>query len=1545
MTASNPFRCYVMGAESLLVQCSERLLDDGHKILGVITADADIANWADGRELPVIAPGKDLASRLGNDPFEWFFSIANLSIIPDDVLALPTEGAINFHDGPLPRYAGLNAPSWAIAAGERTHGVTWHLIEGGVDEGDILEQRLFELTDRETALTLNTRNYELGIESFTALIAKLGEGEAPRTKQDLTQRSYFAKHQRPEAACAVDWSQPAHRIDALVRALDYGYGRYANPIGAPKVLTDKGAILLPECERGQDSVSEAPGTVISIDDDGLEIATATGSLVFPRVLDADGEPLGPQGAFRMGIEPGKSLTMSAEARARLTEIDADLAKTESFWLRRLRTLEAAELPQVNRAAKPSANAERRALEVAADEPTLFAALGAWLARVTGKDRFDVGYRDPGLADRISGAEALYAARVPLRLTVDRSASFASLKEAAGAALDKARARGSYPRELFLRQPDARRPAWDLVLERVASLDGWSLPEGVAAGVITDGSAAALVFDPSRLAPQAADALRHQLTVLLGADASTSVAELPLLAEAEREKVLREWNATTADFPRDATVHGLFEAQVDRTPDATALIVRADQMSYRALDERANQLAHRLIAAGVGPDQAVGLCVDRSMDLVVGALAILKAGGAYVPLDPSYPAERLAFMLEDCGAKVVVTKEGSQEALPSGGAERVRIDEAATFEGQPTTRPSVDGLASDKLAYLIYTSGSTGKPKGVMVEHRQVSNFFVGMDDRISHQDGGTWLAVTSLSFDISVLELFWTLARGFRVVVSSDQDRALVSGGGSAVSRYSHRKIDFSFFYFASDEGEGATGRDKYRLLLEGAKYADENGFVAVWTPERHFHAFGGLYPNPSVASAAIAVTTENVKIRAGSCVNPLHHPVRVAEEWAVVDNLSNGRVGISFAAGWQPNDFILRPEAFENNKQRMIDEIEVIQRLWRGETLTFDGPKGETKVRTLPRPTQAELPFFITAAGNPKTFELAGRMGGGILTHLLGQSVDEAKEKIRIYREAWKAAGHPGEGHVVLMLHTFIGESEEQVKDVVREPMKGYLKSSMMLIQQHAWSFPAFKRHAKEDKSFRDNFLNLSPEDTDALLDHSFERYYETSALFGTVDKAMETVDQCRGIGVDEIACLIDYGIDTQTVLDHLPRLNELRERSSAVTAPVEDDDYSIAAQLGRWEVTHMQCTPSMARMLVMNDEARSALSGVKHLMIGGEAFSGQLAGELRDATSASITNMYGPTETTIWSSTEVAEPVEGTVAIGTPIANTQLYVLDEGRQPVPVGVPGELYIGGDGVTRGYWGREELTNERFVADPFAGEGARMYRTGDEVRWRDDGHIEFLGRIDHQVKIRGYRIELGEIEARLEALEGVRTAVVIAREDTPGDKRLVGYLKFDGDMDEAALKAQLGEGLPDFMVPARLMRVERFPLTPNKKIDRKALPRPETKLADRDPEELVEPAGEIEEKIADVWREILGLHDVSSHDNFFELGGHSLLAVQAHREIRESTGKELTVTDIFRFPTIAALAAHLEGDGGASEAVSKAADRAAARRQARGKGRRVLRRR
>ena len=268
-------------------------------------------------------------------------------------------------------------------------------------------------------------------------------------------------------------------------------------------------------------------------------------------------------------------------------------------------------------------------------------------------------------------------------------------------------------------------------------------------------------------------------------------------------------------------------------------------------------------------------------MVVGVLATLDLGAAYLPLDPTYPIERLGFMVDDAGIAVLLATGGTAVEL---GRSDITVIDPGSPNGDTPGPARVEHDPAD-LAYLIYTSGSTGLPKGVMLEHREVTNFFAAMDEVIDPDPPGVWLAVTSLSFDISVLELLWTVTRGFHVVLKSD--RGVPAAGAAAVAGAAPtaaRPVTFSLFYFAAGE---EAAHDGYRLLLDSARFADRHGFEAVWTPERHFHAFGGAYPNPSVTGAALAAITEHVGIRAGSVVLPLHSPIRVAEEWGVVDNIS----------------------------------------------------------------------------------------------------------------------------------------------------------------------------------------------------------------------------------------------------------------------------------------------------------------------------------------------------------------------------------------------------------------------------------------------------------------------------------------------------------------------------------------------------------------------------------------------------------------------------------------------------------------------------------
>ncbi|HEU4874869.1 MAG TPA: MupA/Atu3671 family FMN-dependent luciferase-like monooxygenase, partial [Pyrinomonadaceae bacterium] len=342
--------------------------------------------------------------------------------------------------------------------------------------------------------------------------------------------------------------------------------------------------------------------------------------------------------------------------------------------------------------------------------------------------------------------------------------------------------------------------------------------------------------------------------------------------------------------------------------------------------------------------------------------------------------------------------------------------------------------------------------------------------------------------------------------------------------------ISFSLYFF-SDDGSKTTD-DKYRLVLESAKFADRHGFTAVWTPERHFQDFGGLYPNPSVLSAALAVLTERIQIRAGSVALPLHHPVRVAEEWSLVDNLSHGRVAVSFASGWHTNDFIFAPEIYDDRKEVMFRHIELIQRLWAGEKVKLPGAGGsEVEFRILPRPIQQQLPIWITSSGSAETWRRAGVIGANVLAAYIGYSPEELAQRIELYREARAMHGHdPRTGVVTIMLHTFVGDDDQEVKEKVRVPFSNYLRT-----------------YFKQYETTLAGVAGVNEADKVALMSVAFEKYFEASTLMGTPDKCARLIDTLVEVGVDEIACLIDFGVDADSVLRSLERLDDLKNISHA--------------------------------------------------------------------------------------------------------------------------------------------------------------------------------------------------------------------------------------------------------------------------------------------------------------------------------------------------------------------------------------------------------------
>ncbi|MCU0532553.1 MAG: amino acid adenylation domain-containing protein [Hydrococcus sp. Prado102] len=641
-----------------------------------------------------------------------------------------------------------------------------------------------------------------------------------------------------------------------------------------------------------------------------------------------------------------------------------------------------------------------------------------------------------------------------------------------------------------------------------------------------------LFDSSAIAQM----LAHYQVLLetIVTNPKLRLSQIPLLTAKERDRLLREWNDTEAEYPQDKCIHELFEERVEKAPDAIALVFEDQYLTYRELDNRANQLARYLQQLGVRAEVPVGIYLKRSLEMFVAMLGVLKAGGAYIPIDPTYPSERVATILEDARVGLIVSQSGLETELLSNQTKWINLDRISDLISQHSIDSCLNAIDSENLAYVIYTSGSTGKPKGVAITHQALVNYTLEIIEQFELQGGDRMLQFASIGFDVVVEEIFPTWIIGATVV-------------------------------------------------LPGA--------------------------------------TELISCR----------------------------------------EF-----------QHLIEQEQI---------------------------TVFELPTAY-----------------------------------------W-----------------------------------------------HQW----------------------------------------VSELF-----------------------------DSQ------------------------------------------QTVPSCVRLAI----------------VGGERISPERLRQWQQFSTPLI-HVYGLTETTVTSTlyrlNSDVKLLE--LPIGKAIANTQIYLLDSNLQPVPVGVAGEIYIGGAGIARGYLNRAELTAERFIPNPFSKDaGARLYRTGDLAKYLPDGNIEFLGRIDHQVKVRGFRIELGEIEAVLNQHPQVKECVVINREDVPGENRLIAYIvyKQEKDVTVTELRRFLEEKLPRYLVPSNFVTIDAIPLSSNGKIDRRSLPIPDNLRPELEVD-YVRPQTEVQQAIADVWQKVLALEKVGIHDNFFEIGGHSLLLIQVNSKLRQLFNTDLSIVEMFRYPTISSLSEYL----------------------------------
>lgn len=928
-------------------------------------------------------------------------------------------------------------------------------------------------------------------------------------------------------------------------------------------------------------------------------------------------------------------------------------------------------------------------------------------------------------------------------------------------------------------------------------------------------------------------------------------------------------------------------------DKPALIAGETVLTYAELRHQALRLCAQFAHMGGSATAPIVIYSERGPSQVAAMLACLWSGRPYVPVDLETPVQRLEEIIHQAAPTAVLT---DAPLLPwaSGTLPCAAFDIIGT---QTALDNAPAAVAFDRTAYIIFTSGSTGAPKGVEVTHEALTNFFVAMDHVAITKADATWVSVSSIAFDISVFELLWPLGHGQKVVIQQRGMQAAERAAGLA-----QKAPSFSLMYFADEETDEGGG--KFDLLMAGAKFADDNGLEAIWTPERHFGAFGGTFPNPAISSAAVAAITSKVQIRAGSVVPVLHHPMRLCEDWSMIDNLSGGRVGISFASGWQPHDFVFNPDAYADRKTHMLESIKTVQDIWRGAPYRGTSGQGEkVDLYCRPAPVQEELPFWISSAGNPATFATAGEMGANVLTHMLGQSRADLAERIAIYRDARSKAGHTGPGHVTVMLHTFVDEDQSRAREFADGPLKAYLASSINLVKPLA-----------AERGFAAD--SLTDADLDSLLDFAVERYATHAGLIGSPTTCAAFVAGLTEIGVDEIACLVDFGVSEDKVIASFPRLLDVNRKVQDLLHQSQSGqsvrDEGVIELITRHRATHLQCTPALAQALCLSDQAQH-LATLAQMFVGGEALSDTLASrlsELRDG--GAIFNMYGPTETTIWSSVSKVEA--GSVTLGDPILNTKFQVLSPQGQQIPYGWRGSLVIGGRGLAAGYLKQSDRTAQAFFDDE---NGARWYHTGDTVVLSETGALRFLGRKEGFEKVNGFRVELSEIEAACAKLPDVETALVqIQRggDGLAGTAQIVAFLKpAPGHKlpSRSAIRAALMACLPRYACPTGYYRIDAVPLTLSGKINRAAL-RPENAKALSDSIDSTDDESNTEavEVLKALWTDLLGLKNVGITDNFFQLGGDSVLTIQMASRL-QSAGYGVAPRHVFENQTIAALAPYL----------------------------------
>ncbi|HAT9729820.1 TPA: amino acid adenylation domain-containing protein [Legionella pneumophila subsp. pneumophila] len=798
MIKSKTFSCYIIGEANITLQCADILLAGGHKLLGIISPSNTIKKWCTANSIAYLENIKEFEKNHMDEEFDFLFSIVNSEIIPQKILRLPRYYAINYHNSPLPKYAGLYATSWAILNGETQHGISWHIMNEVIDAGDILKQPTFPINAQDTAFSLNLKCYEQGIYSFHELVEELSSHTTTLVKQNLSYRSYYGLKNKPANFGFISWEESSESIDRLCRALTFG--NYTNQLEVPKIMINKEIYVVKSYEKLNISSGVKPGTIVNNSNGGLQVATGTTDILILELTDLEGrtcsmEQLG--SLFKMTCYSQLD-TIEPAFFEKLTICPAKKPKIEKFWVNEFlkcsqeKNSFLSPLSQLDKTSC-SLNDRKTVTHVPGEllaklkklcpehwqiKNILLTGLLIYLYRLNNYSNLSIAFINSQLSSNDPDLNKLLSDYIPLTTQFDSTMTFTDALTFVSKEQGKLYENSTYTRDIFIRYPELHN-AFNHI--------------DISITFITDSKAVAPCVGNKKLNFCIAEDCswfyvnnktnyrshlesyaffenmnEHLLTLLedIVSNPDKKIFELSIISKKEKNDLLVIWNNTQCDYDYEKPIHQYFEEQVSKTPEEIAAVFDDKSITYAELNRKANQLAHYLRSQGVKQDDLVGISLSRSLEMVICILGILKSGGAYLPLDPNYPDERISYMLMDSKTNLLITDQEFINRKPHGfNGKSIEINSFLNLKNLSSENLQAINKPSD-LAYIIYTSGTTGKPKGVAISHRSICNHMLWMKKEYAFKNKDVFLQKTPFSFDASVWEFFMPLLVGGKLVVA-----------------------------------------------------------------------------------------------------------------------------------------------------------------------------------------------------------------------------------------------------------------------------------------------------------------------------------------------------------------------------------------------------------------------------------------------------------------------------------------------------------------------------------------------------------------------------------------------------------------------------------------------------------------------------------------------------------------------------------------------------------------------------------------------------------